>query len=66
MDLARYIEICRHRLAGLTESRRAITEGGMRIHSNWGQNTKGWLAELDRRIKEQSMIIARLESGQPV
>jgi hypothetical protein len=34
----------------------------MQMRSNWGYTTHSWLAELDRRIRELSAIIAAFEA----
>jgi hypothetical protein len=62
MNIESYIGVCQRRLDQLMANRAIFAERGLSMRSNWGGDiTKSWIAELDRRIGEQSAIISGLK-----
>jgi hypothetical protein len=62
MQFKWYVDGLRRQMGSLVANRDFIRESGMKLRSNWGgYTTKGWLAELDRRINELSAIITAFE-----
>jgi hypothetical protein len=62
MNIENYIGVCQKRLDQLTANRAIFAERALNMRSNWGGDiTKSWIAELDRRIAEQSAILAGLK-----
>jgi hypothetical protein len=61
MQFKWYVDGLRRQRGSLVANRDFIRESGMQMRSNWSYTTKGWLAELDRRINELSAIITAFE-----
>jgi len=66
MKFEAYVAALRRRRSQLEADRALITERGARTRSRWGSTpfvdtTRGWLAELDRRIGELWAIIMAFE-----
>ena len=63
MTKERYIAIKKAEIVRLREMRAAMLKNGSRMESRWGYQvaftdiTKGWLAELDRRISELVRLV---------
>ena len=63
MTPERYIAIKEREAAKLREMRAAMLKNGSRMEMRWGNRlpftdmTKGWIAELDRRIAELTRLV---------
>jgi hypothetical protein len=63
MTPERYIAIKEAEISRLHEMRAAMLKNGWRMEMRWGNTlpfidmTKGWIAELDRRIAELTRLI---------
>jgi hypothetical protein len=72
MTSERYVAIKEAELTRLREMRAAMSKNGSRMEMRWGTSgpfvdvTKGWMAELDRRIAELARLIRYLPRLSPV
>jgi len=69
MTRERYTAIKEAELNRLREMQAAMSKNGSRMEMRWGTRgpfvnmTKGWIAELDRRVAEHARLIGAMRIG---